>query len=155
MNRKILAIFAFMVVIVGMSAVSAFDLNSLFSDPGNNVTIGGIEFNIPDGYKEDTNLSVENELEDSNPYISFNISSKTFFKGENDTIEIGVSESDIKANDTFAKDASMGGNKTTVNGVDGYEFTDGDLYGFTFAKDGKLVIMMLSDEKLLSDIIVP
>ena len=58
----LLAIFA--IVIAG--SASAFDLGFLTGDSGpETVTIEGIDFNIPEGYKEDENYSYVNETASS------------------------------------------------------------------------------------------
>ena len=159
MNKKFLVLLRLCVVIVSMSSACAFDLNSvsdLFINNGDatNVTISGIDFNIPSGFTEALNESVENQTTD-NPYINYSMSSKTFLNVDGDAIEIAVSGSDdVQADDDFAKEAAMGGNKTTINGVDGYEFSDIDFNGFTFAKDGKLVILLATNKELLNDVVV-
>lgn len=157
MNKKILVILSFTVVIASISAVSASDLSglsTLFLDNSeNSTTISGINFTIPEGFTEIVNESVENEPSD-NPYVDFNFSSKTFMSTSGDVIIISVSSSDTQVDDNHAKEASEGGNKTTINGVDGYEFNDAGFQGFTYAKDDKLVIMSAPDKKLFDDIVV-
>ena len=157
MNKKILAILSFLIVVAGMSAAAAFDVSDLssviFNSPADNITVSGIDFSIPEGFNEVENESLDN-VPDDNPYVDYNISSKTFLNGTGEVIMVAVSSSDIAANDTFAKDASMGGNKTKINGVDGYEFNDPDFNSFTFAKDGKLVIISASDKELLNDVVI-
>lgn len=159
MNKKILAILTLLVLVAGMSAVSAFDLsdisNAIFGgsneDPGNVVNIGGIDFNIPDGFKEDT-VSFENNVEDSNQYVKLNLSSKTFFN-DTDSISIGVSSSSIPANDVTELVSLLGANSSSIKGIDGYEYDDGDSYGFCYVKDNKLVILLVPDKEVASDII--
>ncbi len=157
MNKKILAILGFFVVIAGMSTAFAFDLNDLsnvlLDTPDDNVTVDGIDFNLPQGFSVVENETVDNEPSD-NPYVDYNISSKSLLDNKGNTIYISVSSSDLLVNEDFAKDASEGGNKTTVNGVDGYEFYEADLYGFTFAKDGKLVIISASDKEFINDVVL-
>ena len=158
MNKKILALLSLFVIITGMSAVAAFDLNdvtNLFGgDNKNIVTVSGIDFNIPDGFKEVSNASVDNIPAD-NPYVDYNISSKLFNDSKDGFIELSVSESDnFTVNDDAAKVASINGTKTTINGVEGYEFSDSYCDGFTYAKDGKLVIISVSDKELIKDIVI-
>jgi hypothetical protein len=153
MNKKILALLSFFIVIAGMSAASAIDFNEIsdliMGTPDNNVNVSGIDFNIPDGFKELDNESFEND----NPLVDYNTSSKTFMNNSGDVIILSVSfSSDIPVDDNFAKEASLGGNKTTINGVEGYESTDPNFYDFTFAKDEKLVIISASDKELINDI---
>ena len=157
MNKKILALLSFFIVIAAMSSASAFDFkdisNALFNDPNDNVEVGGMNFTVPNGFKEIQNQSVANELL-GNPFIDVNISSKTFAKG-NDVLIISVSSSDVSANDDFAKDAAGDeANKTTINGISGYEFNDTNFQNFAFAKDGKLVIMSASYKQIFNDVVV-
>ena len=157
MNKKILVLFLF-VAIVSMSTACAFDFNDLLNpssndQAGENVTIYGIDFNIPSGFTEVINESVDNEADD-NPYVDYNLSSKTYVNTNGDVIIVSASTSDTPADDNFAKDASEGGNKTTINGVEGYTYSDSDFESFTFAKDGKLVIISVSDKQLLNDVVV-
>ena len=157
MNKKIFALLIF-VVIASMSTASAFELGDLFGGSSDNSTatdinISGINFKIPNGFKEVVNQSVENESS-ANPYVDYNMSTKTFTNATGATIILSVSSSNVTANDSFAKDASEGGNKTTINGVDGYSFTSPGFDDFAFAKDGKLVIISVTNKQLLNDVIV-
>lgn len=157
MNKKILALLIF-VVIATMSTVSAFGLNDLTNASSNNTTdttatVDGINFKVPNGFKEVVNQTVNN-MPDDNPYVDYNQSSKTFTNAKGEAIIFSVSASNIKANDSFAKTASGEGNKTTINGVNGYSFSDPGFEGFTYAKDGKLVIISTTNKQLLNEVIV-
>ena len=157
MNKKILVLFLF-VAIVSMSTACAFDFNDLLNpssddSAGETVALYGIDFNIPGGFSEVTNESIDNEASD-NPYVDYNLSSKTYVNDDGDVVIISASVSDNPVNDSFAKDASEGGNKTTINGVEGYTFSDPDFEGFTFAKDGKLVMIFVNDKQLFNDVVV-
>ncbi len=157
MNKKILALLV-LVVIASMSTAFAFDLNDITNALSGNakddtVTISGIHFKIPDGFKEVANESVENKPSE-NPYLNYTTSSKAFANDKNDEIIIGVSNSSIKANDSFAEAASIGGNKTTINGVNGYTFSDHGFEGFTYAKDGQLVIIVATNKQLINNIVM-
>ena len=66
MNKKIvMALSLFIVAIIAMGTVSAFDLNnlipglgSLFGDvPDQNITLDGETFHIPGAFKENANIS--------------------------------------------------------------------------------------------------
>ena len=153
MNKKILVLFIF-VVIASISTASAFDLNDLFkgssanNSTGENVNISGIGFKIPKGFKEINDNTDKNRIDNS----TFNITSKTFTNDKNDTIIISVTTYNTPTNDSWAKDASEGGNKTTINGVEGYTFASPGFEGFTFSKDGKLVFFEATNKNLLNEI---
>lgn len=163
MNKKILTILAFFVVIVGMSTACAFDLNDLLgggssnnatTNSSDNVTIEGITFKIPSGFSEVLNDSSHNHTYD-NPYVNFTFSSKDYLNGSASWIHISASQAnDIKANDTIAEYVAVDGNKTTINGVNGYVFNDIVGYGFTYAKDGKLVVISSDNKELFNDVVV-
>ena len=154
MNKKILTILTLLVLVAGISAVSAFDLGDLFSSDQKE-TIGGFDFKIPDGYKEDTKLTVENQEYQNGPYFNYTISSKTFFNESGDEITIGVSESEINATDDGVSKIADDVKNLTINGIKGYEYKEGeDLVGYTYVKDGKMVLITLSDRELLDDIII-
>lgn len=162
MNKKILAILAFFIVIVGMSTVCAFDLNDLLgggssnnaTNSSDNVTIEGVAFKIPSGFEEVLNDSSHNHTYD-NPYVNFTFTSKSYVNGSASGLDISVSQAnEIKANDTIAEYISLGGNKTTINGVNGYIFDDIVGYGFTYAKDGKLVVVSSDDKALFNETVV-
>ena len=63
MNKKILAILVLLIVATSISAVSAFDLGSLFGGAQNEtVTIDGVDFNIPAGFQEDPTNTTEDVI---------------------------------------------------------------------------------------------
>ena len=158
MNKKILVILTFFVLIVGMSTACAFNINdvsnALFSAPKNGVTLAGVDFAIPDGFSEVENESVYNQHID-NPNLDLNFSSKVYTNASGDAIILSVSASNTPANDSYARDvASDGANKTTINGIEGYEFTDPGFDGFSYVKNGKLVVLSSTDKQLFKDVIL-
>ena len=162
MNKKIFTILTLFVVIASISAASAIDLNDLSTllsgDSSNStanatVEVSGVKFNIPSGFVEPDNVTVGNES-DNKSFIDFDMISKGFINGSADVILISVSSSDnISANDSVAETLSLGGNKTTINGVEGYQSSTAGIVDFTYSKDGKLVSITVSNENLLKDII--
>lgn len=48
----------------------------------------------------------------------------------------------------------MGGNKTTINNVNGYLVKDGDVSMFNFEKNDRVVVISSSDEKLIGDFLI-
>ena len=57
-----------------------------------------------------------------------------------------------EVNDAVAE--YVGDEKMSVNGVDGYNYTMGPFNGFTYAKNGKLVIITSNDDGILEDVVV-
>lgn len=163
MNKKIFTLLTLFVVIASISAASAIDLNdlsTLLSGDSNanstanaTVNVSGVTFNIPAGFVEADNVTVGNESNNSS-FIDYDMISKGFINGSADVILISVSSSDnISVNDSLAETLSLGGNKTTINGVEGYESSAAGIVDFTYSKDGKLVSITVSNDKLLKDII--
>lgn len=154
MNRKIIAIFALLILAVSVSAVSAFSLSDLTgssSDAGV-VTIDGIDFNIPEGFSEEKDLSIDGQVNETNG-VQYTTWGKTYSNDQNKVISIGVATYDgVEVTDEIAK--LIGGDKVSINGVDGYEYKVSPFDGFTFAKDGKLVIISTNDGSLLNDVII-
>ena len=154
MNRKIIAIFALLILAVSVSAVSAFGLSDLTgssSDAGV-VTIDGIDFNIPDGFSEEKNLAIDGEVNKTDG-IQYTTWGKTYINDQNKVISIGVATYDgVEVTDEMPQ--YIGGDKLSINGVDGYEYNVATYDGFTYAKDGKLIIISTNDGDLLQDVIV-
>ena len=159
MDKKFFALLGAFVVIASMSAVCALDLNDLsnviYDSPNDeNVTVSGIDFNVPDGFNEAKNEAVDSMSFDS-PYVDYNISGKKLISNNGSSIAISVSESvEFTADDSSAEIASQDGNKTTIKGINGYEFYDDGTYGFSFAKDGKLVLITASEKELIDDVLI-
>ena len=158
MNKKILVILTFFVLIAGMSTACAFNFNDfsnvLFGAPKDGVTLAGVDFAIPKGFSEVENESVYNEKID-NPNLDVNFSSKVYTNASGDAIILSVSALNGPADDNYTRDlAGDGANKTTINGVEGYEYADPDFYGFSYAKNGRLVVISSTDKELFKDVIV-
>ena len=156
MSKKILAILTLFVVAISISAVSAFDLGDLVGETSNaeaqNVTIDGIDFMIPAGYAEDENLTLDG-VKNETAGVEYTTWGKTYENDKHDVISIGVATYDgVEVDDSMP--AYIGGNEKTVNGVKGYEYNVDSFSGFTYAKNGKLVIISLTDEKVLDELVV-
>ncbi len=150
MNKKIIAIFALLLVALSVSVVSAADSGLLGGD-AEQVTINGINFTVPDGFKEDKDLSIDGEVNETSG-ILYTTWGKGYSNG-NDVYYVGVATYDgVEVTDEIPK--LLGGDKKTINGVDGYDYASDMLGGFVFAKDGKLVIITTTDANLLEDIVV-
>ncbi len=151
MNRKIIAIFAiFVLAIVCASAVQAVEATQ-------NVKIAGVDFQIPDGFKENNKFSANAEPDESGKVFN---SVKAYEKGD-DVIYICVgnySDREITLDDV----SEMGSESKTINGVEGYTYDEGwvagyedkTLYGFLYPKNGDFVLILTTDESLLDSVVV-
>ncbi len=151
MNKKIFTVFALLMVIASISAVSAFDLGDIFGmGADNTVTIEGIEFNIPAGYKEDSTnpFNIIEQLIDE----GYNFDGKVFVKDNN---QVGVfvykynNSSDSSSDDLL----DMFDNETTINDVGGYIEFDDNYYIFTYTKDNCVVLIASNDKNVIGDFI--
>ncbi len=157
MNKKILAILSLVILaIVCTGSVSALDLGSMLgwgdsSSDGGKITIDGVDFNIPAGFEEAKDQAMDNETED-NSDITTITNGKTFTKGDDEVISIGVATYvGYEVNDTIAE--YVGDEKLSINGVDGYSYGSGIFDGFVYANDGKLVIITTTNETLLDEVV--
>ena len=148
MNKKIFAIFALLIVVTGISAVSAFDLGDIFGGGNETVTIGGIDFNIPSGYKEDSTNTfniIEGFIDEG-----YDFDGKVYAK---DNTEVGIyvyNYSSLDADDILGEFS----NETTINDVGGFmEFDDND-HVFVYTKDKCIVLIASNDENVIGDFII-
>ena len=148
MNKKILTIFALLIVVTSISAVSAFDLGDIFGGGDETVTIEGIDFNIPAGYKEDSTSTfniIEQFIDEG-----YDFDGKVFVK---DNTQVGIyvyNYSSLDADDILG-DFS---NETTINDVGGFmEFDDND-YVFVYSKDKCVVLIASNDKDVIGDFII-
>ena len=153
-NRKILfigllAIFA--IVIAG--SVSAFDLGFLSGDSGpEEITIEGINFTIPEGYKEDANNSFVNETA-SVGSLTYTMNGKTFENDDGDAIAILIADyGEYNVTDEVLQQVEK--KKKTINGHDGYVKKDGIFTIFSYEEDGDLVTITASDEDIIDQVVV-
>lgn len=146
----------FLMAIIVLGSASAFDFGSLFggdnSSEAQNVTIDGVDFQIPTGYTENEKLAINNQT-NSSAGITYTSNGKTFTNDDNDVISIIVALYDVqKVDDEFA--GYLGGNKTTYNGQTGYLLENSNIYMFNYARDGKLVIITSTDGSIFKDVVI-
>ncbi len=80
------------------------------------------------------------------------VSSKAYTK-DNDAVGLFV----VNVTNGLTNDQAlklMGGNKTTINNVNGYLVKDGDVSMFNFEKNDRVVVISSSDEKLIGDFLI-
>ena len=150
MNKKIFTAFALLIVVTSISAVSAFDLGDIFGAGANEtVTIEGIDFNIPAGFKEDS----KNTFNIIEKYIDegYDLDGKVYAK---DNTEVGIyvyNYSSLNADDILGEFS----NETTINDVGGFmEYDDND-YVFVYTKDDCIVLIASNDPNAIGDFIIP
>lgn len=165
--KKILIILSvFLAVCLTLGAVSAFDLNFNFtsesssestSDGGQvdykdgKLNIQGLDFKIPDGYKENDTVKQVGADAGEN-FKGFLISADGFVKGD-DYIVVKVIFGDEKMNnDSYTPPEGSAAKK--IAGHDGYlgESQGGEL-AFDYFEDGKLVEVVGPDESVITSII--
>ena len=149
MNKKIFTVFALLIVVASISVVSAFDLGDLFGTSQNEtVTIEGIDFNIPAGYKEDSKSTfniIEGFIDEG-----YDFNGKVYAK---DNTQVGIyvyNYSSLDADDLLGEFS----NETTINNVGGFmEFDDND-YVFVYTKDKCIVLIASNDQNVIGDFII-
>lgn len=155
MKKLLMAVLLLLTICVSLTAVSAeFNIGLSSSESSNfdgdpitfengKLVIQGIEFAIPDGYKEvEKSKIVEGE---SKTYKGFNISSDTLAKGK-DQIIVRVSYS----NTTEAEYAPFNTTvEKTINNYTGWFIEDNFGAVFTYIKDRKLVQVVAPNEDTL------
>ncbi len=154
MNKKIFTIFALLILVTSISAVSAFDLGDLFGMGGQNktVTIEGVDFNIPAGYKEDSTNTfniIEGFIDEG-----YNFDGKVYSK---DKTEVGIFVYKNNPSDSSGNNDILGSftNQTTINDIGGYiEFEDND-YVFVYTKEDCIVLIASTDQNVIGDFIIP
>ena len=151
MKKKIFTIFLLLAVVASVSAVSAFDLGDLFgANNGEQVTIGGINFTVPDGYDE-----VESEYMNQKSYEfsagNYTVEGKAFQNNGTD-VEIVV------GNYTNCMELMQNhpdlGNETTISGISGYADEEGDQYIFHYENSNYLVTITSNDRNAIADFII-
>ena len=151
MNKKIFTIFALLIVVTSICAVSAFDLGDIFgSNKNETVTIGGVDFNVPSGYQEN----------DSNPFSiiagleagGFEFDGKVYVKDNN---EVGIFVFNYSSSDSeYADILSNFTNETTINDVGGFIEFDENGYVFVYTKDKCIVMVASNDKNAIGDFII-
>ena len=151
MNKKIFTVLALLIVVTSITAVSAFDLGDIFGAGKNEtVTIKGIDFNIPEGYKESSTNPfniIEGFLKDG-----YDFDGKVYTK---DKTDVGIFVYKYNSTDSDSADILSGfSNKTTINDVGGFiEFDDND-YVFVYTKDDCIVMIASNDKNVIEDFII-
>ena len=155
MNRKIIAIFALLIVAAGMSAVSAFDLGDIFGGGENQTaTIGGVDFNISAGYENDTQ-TVSSQFTKAFESAGYKVDAAGYAKGSTGVVIAVVDYSDFEISDEeIQQEFATGGNTTTINNITGASTIDDGAYVFSYAKDYKYVVISADSEQTVSEFLI-
>ena len=119
------------------------------------VDMAGIKFNIPDGYEEFENASVNGEVDEENQIITY---TKVYTGGLEDMIIIAVVYP--LGNDlTFTLDDilnELDGSyaKKTINGHEGGFSQQEGNSTFAYVDDNKMIMIMSNNEDLINQVIV-
>ncbi|ADC47050.1 hypothetical protein mru_1200 [Methanobrevibacter ruminantium M1] len=154
MNAKKLTILAALAIlaIVAVGSVSAFDLNFLGGDDSSTTTVGGIEFNIPEGYEINDTYTIENQTRTSSGGNEYIVNQEGYGNSDGEELLFLVGHYDTDITNEMLSAMKVGDEKT-INGQEGF-ITSDDVYTvFSFAKDGELVTVTVSDESALESII--
>ena len=155
MNRKIIAIFALLIVATSISAVSAFDLGDIFGGEENQTaTIGGVDFNIPAGYENDTQ-AVSNHFTKAFENEGYKVDAAGYSKGSTGVVIAVVDYSDFEISDEdIQQDFASEGNTTTINNITGASNIDDGAYVFSYAKNYKYVLISADNEQTVSEFLI-
>lgn len=110
-----------------------------------NVTIDGIDFNIPEGYTEDVDAQIVNET-DTDEGMTYISNAKAYESEDNYMLLLVAAYDGVNASeDAFA---DIEGDNLTINGVDGKLVDMYIMSIYCYVKDGKLVTLTsdISDE---------
>ena len=145
------------ILLIGLILVAvAASISFVAAD--SSVKVGGIDFNIPDGFTENEEAALDSNsarfpMDDGD--IQCVGSYKEFRKGS-DGIGIEVYEFDSPDDAKIAQDHDMksfNGTKKTINGHEGIYLKGNGIYGFNFCKDNCYISVGSTDESLLEKIV--
>ena len=166
-NRiAIIAILAILTVVLAGSA-SAFDLGFLGAQQ---ITVGGIDFNIPAGFTENEDYKMDNEKSNSTTGVDYTMSAAGYEDdSKQNAIYVLVGDyGDYNVTNEIVEYVldDMDYEKKTINGHDGYLVqqnttdssslmaTEQPVYMFVYEENGDLVFIGATDESYFGDVII-
>ena len=171
-NRiAIIAILAILTVVLAGSA-SAFDLGFLGGgdSEAQQITVGGIDFNIPAGFTENEDYKMDNEKSNSTTGVDYTMSAAGYEDdSKQNAIYVLVGDyGDYNVTDQVIEYVldGMDYEKKTINGHDGYLVqqnttdssalmeTEQPVYMFVYEENGDLVFIGATDESYFGDVII-
>ncbi len=155
MNKKLFGICLLLVVVASISAVSAFDFGDLFGmgDQNETVTIGGIDFNIPAGFKEDQS-GLTNGVVDALKEAKYKVDGKTYSKGSTGVGLFVANFSDFEIDGEEMLSDFAGDDGITINNVGGFMEVDDDVNIFCYVKDNCFVVVSSNDKNVIGDFVI-
>lgn len=171
-NRiAIIAILAILTVVLAGSA-SAFDLGFLGGgdSEAQQITVGGIDFNIPAGFTENEDYKMDNEKSSSTTGVDYTMSAAGYEDdSKQNAIYVLVGDyGNYNVTDEIVEYVldDMDYEKKTINGHDGYLVqqnttdssalmeTEQPVYMFVYEENGDLVFIGATDESYFGDVII-
>ena len=171
-NRiAIIAILAILTVVLAGSA-SAFDLGFLGGgdSEAQQITVGGIDFNIPAGFTENEDYKMDNEKSNSTTGVDYTMSAAGYEDdSKQNAIYVLVGDyGDYNVTNEIVEYvlSDMDYEKKTINGHDGYLVqqnttdssalmeTEQPVYMFVYEENGDLVFIGATDESYFGDVII-
>ena len=171
-NRiAIIAILAILTVVLAGSA-SAFDLGFLGGgdSEAQQITVGGIDFNIPAGFTENEDYKMDNEKSNSTTGVDYTMSAAGYEDdSKQNAIYVLVGDyGNYNVTDEIVEYVldDMDYEKKTINGHDGYLVqqnttdssalmeTEQPVYMFVYEENGDLVFIGATDESYFGDVII-
>ncbi|WP_296859669.1 hypothetical protein [uncultured Methanobrevibacter sp.] len=153
MNKKIFTIFALILLVASISTVSAFDLGDLFGSGKNEtITLDGVKFNIPAGYKEDQSNTTNNRLNEFKKNGT-NVTGTAYVK---DSDAVGIMVLNYSNTDKTSDNVKemLKENKTKIKDIEGSLTIDNGVYVFSYAKNDIFVSISAPSKEILSEFLI-
>ena len=141
-----------MVAVIAVVAVAAVAMTN-----GNGgADVGGVKFNIPEKYVEDTNYT-ENESGVKVAGVTVNASGKVFRNGT-DGVKIAVYETESPevakgVYDNTTANMASGASEKTVNGKKVIDTSDSQLYSYSYYQDQYLIFLQSPNQTLIDSLV--
>lgn len=145
--KKYLAVLLFFLLIAGVSATEDID----FSDTNTTVTLDGVNFNIPAGFGELKNLSVNEK--DENGVVKLG---SFFTNPDNDLLMVSVvtANQEINGDLTNYLPENVSAYNRTIDGHDGIRWQDSGEEFFLYVQGNDVVIIEAPSESYFEDMIL-
>lgn len=142
MNKKIISVLLVLIAAVAFGSVVY---------AAETVTIGGFDFNVPDGFTEDKSHAIVN-MEKEQGGIKYINNGKLFENDKGDVVNILVAKYDgHKVTNKIAK--GIADEPKTIGGVDGDIVHNGTFTSFDYAKEDKLLVITTIMKMQLKDLL--
>ena len=169
MKKIIIVLSVLLAICITVSAVSAedggwsFNFSSQESSSSNSnggsiefkngeLTIQGLKFAIPDGFKENETAKAVGKEADQNAFPGSSISTDRFDKGNDSIIVKVIYNKDKNLGDNYSPSDNNSVSKKIAN-HDGYFVDYDDGVSFTYIDDGKVVEIFAPSEDTISSVI--